>query len=252
MKEHKDIEKLIEQYYNGDTSLEEELQLQTFFEGEDIPDHLKSYQDQFRAVTFIGGVNSELSDDELFAKLEVEVPVIEMKSSKSSVWVYRVAAAVALVLTGVWVGNQIRPDNGLKQMQAQLDEMKTIMFSQLESSSASGRLQAVSSSMAFEEADDETVDVLIATLKNDESMHVRSKAAQALVKFSADDKVKIALRNALLEESEPAVQIALIEGLVSLKEKSSIEVLQQLSENDDVVNEVKEEAHLGIFRLKEL
>lgn len=251
MKEYKDIEKLIEQYYNGETSLEEELQLQTFFEGEDIPDHLRSYQDQFKAVTRMTEAKSSMSDDELFAKIQKEAVVVKMRPPVLN-WAYKVAAAVALVLTGVWVGNQLRPDNGISEIQAQLDEMKELMFTQLKSNSASGRLQAVSNSMVFDEADDETVDILIATLKNDESQHVRSKAAQALVKFSADDKVKIALRNALLEESEPAVQIALIEGLVSLKEKSSIDVLEQLSENDNVLKEVKDEAHLGIFRLKEL
>lgn len=251
MKEYKDIEKLIEQYYNGDTSLEEELQLQTFFEGEDIPDHLRSYQDQFKAVKRMTEMKSSISDDELFSKIKKEAVVVKMRPSVVT-WTYRIAAGVALILTGVWVGNQMKPDTGISEIQAQLDEMKELMFTQLKSNSASGRLQAVSNSMVFDEADDETVDILIATLKNDKSMHVRSKAAQALVKFSADERVKIALRNALLEESEPAVQIALIEGLVSLKEKSSIDVLEQLSENDNVLKEVKDEAYLGIFRLKEL
>ena len=251
MKEYKDIEKLIEQYYNGDTSLEEELQLQTFFEGEEIPDHLRSYQDQFKAVRHMTEAKSNISDDELFSKIEKEAVVIKMRPSVVT-WAYRVAAAVALILTGVWVGNQLKPDNGISEIQAQLDEMKELMFAQLQSNSASGRLQAVSNSMVFDEADDETVDILIATLQNDESMHVRSKAAQALVKFNANDKVKIALRNALLEESEPAVQIALIEGLVSLKEKSSIDILEKFSKNDNVLEDVKDEAHLGIFRLKEL
>ncbi|OEJ99990.1 HEAT repeat domain-containing protein [Roseivirga misakiensis] len=251
MKGYKDIEKLIEQYYNGDTSLEEELQLQTFFEGEDIPDHLKSYQDQFLAMTYMNSVKSELSEDDLFAKLENDTPVVAMKPS-NRIWFYRIAAGVALVLSGVWFGNQLRPNDGMEKMQAQLDEMKSLMFSQLESSSASGRLQAVSSSMAFEEADEETVDVLIATLKNDESMHVRSKAASALTKFGSNKKAREALRDALLQELEPAVQITLIDCLVSLKEKSSIETFQQLSNDEKVLKEVKEEAYLGIFRLKEL
>lgn len=251
MKEHKDIEKLIEQYYNGDTSLEEELQLQTFFEGEEIPDHLRSYQDQFIAVKYMTEEKSSISDEELFSKIDNQAVVVKMRPTALT-WTYRVAAAVALILTGVWVGNQLKPDSGITEIQAQLDEMKELMFTQLQSNSASGRLQAVSNSMVFDEADDETVDILIATLQNDESMHVRSKAAQALVKFSANDKVKTALRNALLEESEPAVQIALIEGLVSLKEKSSIDVLEKFSKNDNVLEDVKDEAHLGIFRLKEL
>ncbi len=255
MKEYKDIENLIEKFYNGETSLEDEKQLHVFFQGESIPDHLKSYQDQFLMSEVVSDMTSKLSDDDLFAKLDQqeaeEIKVVEMRSYSFS-WAYKVAAAVALVLVGFWVGNQINSDSNISQMQAQLEEMKNIMFAQMEGSSASGRLQAVNNSMNLEEADDETVDVLIALLKNDESMHVRTKTVEALTKFGSNKKVPKAFSDALLNETEPAVQIALIEGLVSLKEGSATETLERFVQDEKVLKEVQEEAHLGIFKLKEL
>lgn len=41
------IEKLIEKFFNGDTSLEEEKAIYTYFSGENIPSHLQKYRDLF-------------------------------------------------------------------------------------------------------------------------------------------------------------------------------------------------------------
>ncbi len=255
MREYKDIEGLLEKYYNGNTSLEEEQQLQTFFEGEGIPDHLMSHKDQFTLFGGLRQVKSTMTDEDLFSKIEVseskETPVIKMKPL-SLTWLYRVAAAVALVMVGYWVGNQVGSGSDMENIQGQLDEMKALMFTQLESSSASGRLQAVNNSMGMEEVDDETVDVLIALLKNEKNMHVRTKTVEALTKLSASKKVSKAFSDALLDETEPAVQLALIEGLVTLKQQGTVEVLKKLTEDSSVLKEVQDEAHLGIFKLKEL
>jgi hypothetical protein len=255
MKEYERIESLIERYYNGETSLEEEQQLQTFFEGEDIPDHLKSYRDQFILMSELGKVENQISDDSLFSKIEIgtekEHVLIQMKSY-SVPRLYKIAAAVVLLMVGYWAGNKFTSDDNLNNIQKQLDDMKEVMFSQLESNSASGRLQAVNNSMDFEEADDEVVDVLLAVLKNDESMHVRRKAVEALTKFGASRKVSRSFSDALLNETEPAVQLALIEGLVKLKERGTIEVLENLTQDDTILKEVQDEAHLGIFKLREL
>lgn len=255
MKEHKYIEDLIEKFYNGDTSLEDEEQLHVFFQGEDIPDHLKSYQDQFLTTKRVAGMTSSLSDDDLFAKLDqpkaAEAKVVSMKANSFS-WIYKVAASIALIMVSFWVGSELKSDSEMTEMQAQLEEMKTIMFEQLSSNSASGRLQAVSNSMDMREPDDETVGVLIALLENDENMHVRTKAVEALTKLGNNKKVTEAFADALLNETEPAVQIALIEGIVSLKEAGATEALERVTKDDKVLKEVQDEAYLGIFKLKEL
>jgi hypothetical protein len=44
----KEIEELLERYYEGNTSLEEEKRLKTFFSQEEVPPHLKSHAAIFR------------------------------------------------------------------------------------------------------------------------------------------------------------------------------------------------------------
>ncbi len=43
----REIEKILERYFNGETSLSEERELKEFFLKENIPDHLKVLKDQF-------------------------------------------------------------------------------------------------------------------------------------------------------------------------------------------------------------
>lgn len=254
MNSNKDIEQLIERYFNGETSLEEEKQLQVFFQGEDIPNDLKTYQDQFLMNSTLGKMNaSHFSDDDLFSKLDEaasESKVVSLHSNKSNMltWTYRVAAAVALIMVGFWVGEKFSTQGEVEQIQQELALLK----SQLESSSASGRLQAVSNVSEANQSNEEMILTLEAVMKNDPNMHVRTKAVEALGKMAKSERILMALTEALLEESEPAVQIAIIEALVKTQEKAAIESLEKLTEEDDVLKDVKDEAYLGIFKLKEM
>ncbi|WP_420387481.1 HEAT repeat domain-containing protein [Roseivirga sp.] len=246
------IDQLIEKYYNGETSLEEEKQLQGFFKGEDIPDHLKSHKDQFLMLNLLSSQSGTISDDQLFAKLDAGISdskVIPInRSANFFTWTYRVAAAAVLVLVGFWIGGQFSTDSDVDAIRQELADLK----SQLQSNSASGRLQAVSNVSGSDQSSEELVLTLEAVMKNDPNMHVRTKAVEALAKMGKSRGVVSALSGALLEETEPAVQIAIIEALVGLEEREAIGSLEKLTENEEVLKEVKDEAYIGIFKLKEM
>jgi len=247
----KNIEQIIEKYYNGETSLEEELQLQEFFQGEDVPDHLKAEQAQFQASKVFSKQESNLSAEDLFAKLPAEKPK-QPKQVQMNPWVLRIAAAVVFIVVGYGVAQMINNDDELDRMKSEMAKMKALMLEQMESSSASGRLQAVSNTMKLPEADTETIDALIEAMMFDESMHVRTKAVEALEFFGGEARVNKALAEALNTEREPAVQIAIINAMVSIKDSESIEELEKLTENEDVLKDVRDEARLSIFKLKEM
>lgn len=249
----KHIEELLEKYYNGEASLEEETQLQDFFQGEEIPDHLKSHQAEFDFLKGLKQTASDLSKDALFAKLDLkeEAPVIQVNWWQNQ-WLGRVAAGLILVVVGYLAAQLVQSNSELKGMKEELGQMKEMMLEQLESSSASGRLQAVSNSMNMTSADDETVAALIETMHFDKNMHVRSKAVEALVYFGSHTAVNKALSQALSAEVEPAVQMTIISALVELKGSGAIQVLEELTENEDVLNDVRDEARFGILKLKEL
>lgn len=254
----KRIEDLIEKYYNGETSLEEESQLHDFFQGEEIPDHLKSYQADFAFKLGLRGLESQIETDDLFAKLDTAVSQVEKEPKVVQVnwlknkWLGRVAAGLILIVVGYLAAQLVNTGAELNNMKKEMEQMKALMLEQLESSSASGRLQAVSNSMSLEVADEETVSALIETMNFDKNMHVRTKAVEALAHFGSNPMVAKALSNALSVEEEPAVQIAIIGAMVELKNEGAIETLEELTSNKDVLQDVRDEARLGIFKLKEL
>lgn len=254
MNNNKEIDQLIEKYFNGETSLEEEKQLHVFFQREDLPEELKTYKDQFTlGSTFKQIEASSFSDDDLFAKLDAqanETKVVQMVPRNSFLtWSFRVAAAAALIVIGFWFGGQFKSNGDIDEIREELAQLK----SQLSSSSASGRLQAVSNSVDGSEKPSEAlVLILEAVMKYDPNMHVRTKAVEALAKLGNQNHVMEALMGALLEENEPAVQIAIINALTSLNDKKAIESLEKLTQENDVLKEVKDEAYLSIFKLKEM
>ena len=249
-----EIEQLLEKYYSGETSLEEEMQLHAFFEGEAVPDHLKSYKAQFDLAGALKSKTTKLDEESLFAKIteEANERVVKFQPWYKNPWVGRAAAAVLIILVSFYAGGKYGKDSEVEQMREELAQMKSIMFEQLENGSASGRLQAVNNSMEMQNPDAETIDVLIETMLFDKSMHVRTAAVEALVKFSEHNGVNTALNNALETEREPAVQIAIINALVAMKNKNNIDALEQLAERDSVLKEVRGEAFMGVFKLKEL
>lgn len=254
MKDNKEIKDLIEKYFSGDTSLEEEKQLQSFFQQEDISTELKTYRDQFSFGSNLSKVSTRLSDDDLFAKIDSsshedsKVVRLNTRSKEVMPWFYRVAAVIALVAVAFYVGGKIGTDTEVKEMRAEIDALKN----ELQSNSASGRLQAVSQVSSGTENQEELMLTLIAVMKNDPNMHVRTKATEALGSFEANTRLVDEVTSALLEEKEPAVQIAMIETLVKLKDSRAIQPLEQLAQEGAVLKEIRDEAYMGVFKLKEM
>ncbi|GAB5524191.1 MAG: hypothetical protein Roseis2KO_20630 [Roseivirga sp.] len=254
MKSDKQIEELIDKYYNGETSLEEEMQLQSFFLREVVPDHLKTYQEQFSHLAVMRDLTADsFSDDQLFGKIkempepvkqENEAKVVVMKHTSREVWFYRIAAAVALVLVGYFAGRD--------SVGSEVDDLKEMMLTEMSGSSASGRLKAVNYSFQMEKVDKETLAVLKEVVLEESNVNVRMKGVEALARFGNDVGVRNTLIEALGTEEEPAVKIMLIEALVDMKEVGALENMQKIVEDEDNLKEVRDEAHMGMFKLREM
>lgn len=92
-------------------------------------------------------------------------------------------------------------------------------------------------------------DVFLRVLENDKSTNVRLAALDALSNLPNDDRVKTTLIRILENDQEPAVQMAIINVLVRWKDPSTKGTLQELLEKDQIPDDVKEEAFLGVTRL---
>lgn len=83
-------------------------------------------------------------------------------------------------------------------------------------------------------------------LKNDENVNVRLAAANTLFKHNYLNEVNTLLIESLKTQTEPMIQITLINFLVDNKEKQAVENLKILLERDNTNNIVKQYANKGI------
>jgi hypothetical protein len=78
---------------------------------------------------------------------------------------------------------------------------------------------------------------------------VRLSAVDALYLFSDREEVRTALPASLSRQASPLVQIALIDLLVSLKEKQAAAALKKLLADKKIIPEVEQRARSGISKI---
>ena len=187
-----------------------------------------------------------------------EARVRPMWTSEATRWALRVAAGVALLLTGLALGQWWRPAAApavATTTSAPPRAATERLASELSGSaaqrlSASERIQLVSRAGAAAAAPgDPVVQVLINTLNFDPSPNVRLAAANALYRLRADARVGEAFTQSLTIQTDPNVQILLIELLVNMRERRAAEPLEQLAQKPDALPAVRQQAEYGLSTL---
>ncbi|MEM9858163.1 MAG: HEAT repeat domain-containing protein [Bacteroidota bacterium] len=167
---------------------------------------------------------------------------------------WKVAAAVSLVVISVMISRELetgsREKSQLAELKQEMEETKSLVLSSLKNTtSASARLNGVNVAYEKESVSEEVIQVLIKTMNEDENVNVRLAAVKALAKFSAEPGVTQALVDALGNQKEALVQIALINLMVELKEKGALLRLEKIIEDERTLDAVKDEAHMAVFKL---
>lgn len=174
---------------------------------------------------------------------------------------YRAAAVVALLILGVGIGYWVNIGSADRARLAELEtkleatrqevaEAKSAMFTMLgNDQSASQRLKGVAVAMELPNTDDETINVLFKTMRGDRNTNVRLAALDALARFQHEPQVRKRLIESLVNQSDPMVQIKLIQLLVELKEKGVVDQLQDIVDDESITKAVKDEAYSGILKL---
>jgi hypothetical protein len=167
----------------------------------------------------------------------------------------RLAAAFLIVVAGFGAGFFLGggPKGGSQQLQrlnSEVDDLKQQMsLSLLNQPSASARLQGISLTSRLQDPAPALIAALLETLENDPSVNVRLSAVDALYLFADREEVRKALTASLARQASPLVQIALIDLMVSLKEKRAAAALKSLLADDKVIPEVRQRARLGINQI---
>lgn len=190
-------------------------------------------------------------DDALRAEIDASGPAKTVFFQPSF---YRVAAAIALLIVGGGIGYWITKHNDQQQqLQALATEMeatKHMMMALIgNQQSASQRIQGVNVAMTIENADDDVVSALIKRMNEDPNTNVRLAALDALSNFHDEPLVRKALVDGLSSQKDPVVQIALIQLMVKIKEKSIVTDLQKIVDDENTMKAVKDEAYTGMLEL---
>jgi hypothetical protein len=160
---------------------------------------------------------------------------------------YRIAAGIALLICGTFLGLLIRSGlnssyaaNELKQLHMEMSDLKkNTLFTMLKEESSSGRIQAVRYVEEIDNPDENVIEVLVKTLNYDKNVNVRMAAAYALSKFVDQKAVRDSLVGSLSIQSDPILQVTLINILAEIKEKSALRPIQEIISDKSTLNEVR-------------
>lgn len=165
---------------------------------------------------------------------------------------WRAAAAVIILVIGIGIGYKVRFDSqpGISTVKPQKqDAGQKALVNMLDDESPSQRIEAVSYAQELGNKNKSVINVLFNTLNTDKSPNVRVAAVFALEKYTDDKAVLDSMVASLQRQTEPIVQILLIDILSSKKVTKAIKPIQDILSNDKSIKEVKEAAEKGLRKI---
>lgn len=173
---------------------------------------------------------------------------INISRTKKIIPFSRIAAGFALLIGGTFLGLLINPllksnkqNNELAQLKNEVQSMKeVVMMNMLNEESPSDRIKAVNYAEEIASPNTDIIDALVKTLNTDKNANVRMAAAYSLSKFTNRPEVMDSLVKSLEKQTEPIVQIVLMDILVQNKETRAVKPMQKIISNDNTIDEVKE------------
>ena len=166
---------------------------------------------------------------------------------------FQIAASIALLLTGYFLGNYSQEQHTQKEiavLQHETQLMKqNMLLALIDNRSPSKRIKAVNFTEEFEKPDTKILEALIDRLHYDSNSNVRLAAVEALTKFSNSELVKIAFIKALTNEENPSIQLEIMAVLVAIQEKRALVPMRKLLEQPETPSYVKNQATIGISQL---
>jgi hypothetical protein len=201
-------------------------------------------------INFYHMLHSEIKKNEGRSEVSFQKAAIHWYNRSE----YRIAAGFALLISGIFLGVFIHSgiknsyeETELIQLHSEVNALKkTAMFTMLKGESSSDRIKAVNYADELNTPDDNVIDILIKTLNQDKNVNVRMAAAYALAKFADQRSVSDSMVKSLFNQTDPILQVTLINILVEKKEKAAIKPMQQIITDKSTLKEVKAVAEKGV------
>ncbi len=166
----------------------------------------------------------------------------------------KVAAGLALLIAGTFIGMLIQKgfqkDNNAGQianLQSEVKSMKEMMMhTMLKEESPSQRIKAVNFADEIQGPDPVVIRALIHTMNTDKNMNVRLAAVYSLEKFADNRVVKDSLLTSLPKQTDPVVQVVLMNILVKSKDSRAVGPMRTIISNRNTLPEVKNIAEKSV------
>lgn len=258
MEQENITERLID-YIDGKLSMEERAEIREWLDND--PSLMSEYEQLRMLLRQMDQPLPEVPSGKMTQRFESWLESQDSKPktrtltrSLPATYLYRIAASVLVLVFagGAWwmVQSSLNQKRELARLELELKQTKQLMLDQLkDDQSASQRMLGVYATNTLATADDEIIEALANTMETDGSSNVRLAALEALSRFYHEPYVKQLLIKSLNHQKDPVVQIALIQLLVQMKEKSILSDLERLTRQNNPVKAVKDEAYKGIFKL---
>jgi len=166
---------------------------------------------------------------------------------------FQTAAAMLILAAGIGTGYMLRGRemSEVSQLRGEVDNMRQLVaLSLLQQQGASDRLRGVSYAYRVEPDDSQVLSALLATVDHDSNVDVRLAAVDALKKFTNNPVGRNGLAQALSKQDSPLVQIAILDEIVEVHDRSAAPSIQALVSSTDVNPEVKQHAQWALRQLQ--
>lgn len=152
---------------------------------------------------------------------------LNQKKKKSYKSLMQIAASVAILMTGYLLG-------GYNQNTS--SENQHMILAMANESSPSERIKAVNYTEELTTPDSSILKALIERMQKDSNSNVRLTAVEALSKFTDSELVKVSFIETLSIETDPTIQIEIIQILVDIQEKRALNPMKKLLEQPELPN----------------
>jgi len=182
-----------------------------------------------------------------------QIPVKKIIPMQWANSLLKIAAGFVILIAGIFIGMNLKnnkQDNSSRQishLDSTVKEMKEVMmFTLLKEESASQRIKAVNYAEEIVHPDQKVIGALLNLLDHDKSVNVRLASLYSLARFSDNPVVRDSLVAALRKQTEPIIQVVLINMLAERKESRAIKPIQDIISNEKTLQEVRDVAQRSL------
>jgi hypothetical protein len=153
----------------------------------------------------------------------------------------------ALVLLGFFLGERTATERQLAALRVRVDTMgQLVEQSVLQKRTTGDRLETVLTAGTVKKPDDRVIDGLINSMAFDPSVNVRLNALTELYSHADQEVVRAGVLACLPRETNPLVQVSMIDFLVATKAREASPVLTKMAADDKTDSDVRESARRAI------